>query len=368
MQLADRLVLDAPRRTSDGYLAVRAKAARVGTYDYLAGEVGAPSTFKPTDVVKVYRDANEVFAADAVRSFIGRPITNDHPSTAVTAANWKDHARGTIMGAMRDGDYLAFDLVLMDAGAIAAVENGKRELSNGYSCQLDWTPGTAPDGQRYDARQVGIRGNHVALVDQGRAGPNCAIKDGESFALCDSNPAALAGISTKEPTFMSTITIDGLPVNLGDEAAVRAVIAKKDEAIASAQTALSDANAKVSTLTGEKTALEAQLADAKAALDPARLDAMVADRAALIGKVKAIAPLLATDGKTDADLRRAVVEAKLGDAAKAMDDAAIAGAFAVLAVDAKPVADAVQNIAPAKPAATHDGAAVVAAIRSARYA
>lgn len=86
------------------------------------------------------------------------------------------------------------------------------------------------------------------------------------------------------------------------------MIAKKDEAIASAQTALSDANAKVSTLTGEKTALESQLADAKAALDPAKLG-LVADRAALIGKVKAIAPTLATDGKTDADLRRAVVEA-----------------------------------------------------------
>lgn len=367
MQLADALTIDAPRRTADGYLAVRAKAARTGVYDYLAAEVGAPSTFKPTDVVKVYRDAAEVFAADSVRSFIGRPITSDHPAEAVTATNWKDHARGTVMGAMRDGDYLAFDLVLMDAGAISAVENGKRELSNGYQCQLDWTPGTAPDGQRYDARQIGIRGNHVALVDHGRAGSNCAIKDGERFALCDANPAAMAGISTKEPTFMSTITIDGLPVNLGDEAAVRAVIAKKDEAIASAQTALSDANAKVSTLTGEKTALESQLADAKAALDPAKLDAMVADRAALIGKVKAIAPTIATDGKTDADLRRAVVEAKLGDGAKAMDDAAITGAFAVLTVDAKPV-ETVQNIAPAKPVTATDGASVVAAIRAARYA
>ena len=366
MQLADRLVLDAPRRTSDGYLAVRAKAARVGTYDYLAAEVGAPDTFKPTDVVKVYRDANEVFAADAVRSFIGRPITNDHPSTAVTAANWKDHARGTIMGAMRDGDYLAFDLVLMDAGAIAAVENGKRELSNGYSCQLDWTPGTAPDGTHYDARQIGIRGNHVALVDQGRAGPNCAIKDGERFALCDSNPAAMAGLQSKGNA-VKKIVLDGLQVDLADADAVAAAISKLQDKAVQADAALSDANAKVSTLTGEKTALEAQLADAKAALDPAKLDAMVADRAALIGKVKAIAPTLATDGKTDADLRRAVVEAKLGDGAKAMDDAAITGAFAVLTVDAKPV-ETVQNIAPAKPVTATDGASVVAAIRAARYA
>jgi len=57
-----------------------------------------------------------------------------------------------------------------------------------------------------------------------------------------------------------------------------------------------------------------------------------------------------------------VVEAKLGDSAKAMDDAAIAGAFAVLTVDTKPVADAVQNIAPAQ--VVDDGAKVVADARA----
>lgn len=368
MQLADTLVLDAPRRTADGYLAVRAKAARTGVYDYLAGEVGAPSDrFKPTDTVKVYRDSSEVFAADAVRSFIGRPITNDHPAQPVTADNWKHHARGTVMGAMRDGDYLAFDLVLMDAAAINAVERGKRELSNGYQCQLDWTPGAAPDGTRYDARQVGIRGNHVALVDRGRAGSECAIKDGERFALCDANPAALADLTTKESTFMSTITIDGLPVNLGDEAAVRAVIAKKDAALADANAALADAKTALTTEQGKVAALEQQVVDAKAAAEPTALDKLVADRAYLIASAKAAHAAVVTDGKTDVEIRRAVVEAKLGDAAKAMDDAAIAGAFAVIA--AQPANDTKPTVANLTPIANvGDASATVAAIRAARYA
>lgn len=51
-----------------------------------------------------------------------------------------------------------------------------------------------------------------------------------------------------------------------------------------------------------------------------------------------------------------MVEAKLGDSAKAMDDAAITGAFAVLTVDAKPV-ETVQNIAPAQ--VVDDGAKAV---------
>ena len=363
MQLADRLVLDAPRRTADGYMAVRAKAARTGVYDYLAAEVGAPSTFKPLDTVRIYRDADEVFAPEAVRSFIGRPITNDHPREAVTAGNWRDHARGTVMGAMRDGDYLAFDLVLMDAATIAAVDAGKRELSNGYQCQLDWTPGTAPDGTTYDARQTAIRGNHVAVVDAGRAGPHCAIKDGERFAVCDANPAALDGINPKG-TGVKKIVLDGLQVDLADADAVAAAISKLQDKIATAETGLADANAKLTTEQGKVAALEAQLADAKKGLEPAALDKLVADRGALIAQAKTVKPDLVTDGKTDAEIRREVVAAKLGDRTPT-EDAAIAGAFAVLTADAAPAAT-VQNINPAM--RVSDGAATRDAIRAARYA
>lgn len=359
MLFQDALTLDAPKRTADGYLAVRAKAARTGVYDYLASEVGAPDSFKPGDTVKVYRDEAEVFSADAVRSFLARPITNDHPRQAVTADNWKLHAVGTVMGAMRDKDYLAFDLVLMDAAAIADVEAGKRELSNGYQCTLDWTAGTAPDGTRYDARQVGIKGNHVALVDRGRAGSECAIKDGERFAICDANPAALADFTKqKEPVMAGTIIVDGLPVSLADEAAVRAVINKKDQAIADANAALTDANAKLSEATGKIAALDKSLADAKAELDPANLDKRVADRAALVTQAKAVKSDIVTDGKTDAEIRRAVVASRLGDAAtQGMDDAAISGAFAVVAAGAG-TNDASNRVASFTPAFATDTASI----------
>jgi len=367
VQLTDRISIIDKGRSIDGFLKVRARAARSGVYDYLGIEVDPRGTkFKPNDVVKVYRPADEVFDKASLASFVGKPITNDHPTTAVTAANWRDHARGSIFGAVKDGDYVGFDLAFMDADTIAAVDAGKRELSNGYSCDLSIEDGVTPDGVAYQAVQRNIRGNHVALVDQGRAGPDCRVSDSR-WAACDALPADLLDRLNSIGDYpMKTMTIDGLKVpNVSDEA--EAAINKLQDKVAASAKELADANAKVSTLTGEKTALESQLADAKAALDPAKLDAMVADRAALIGKVKAIAPTIATDGKTDADLRRAVVEAKLGDAAKAMDDAAITGAFAVLTVDAKPV-ETVQNIAPASPVTATDGASVVAAIRAARYA
>ena len=190
MQFADALTLDAPRRTSDGYLAVRARAARTGVYQYAGREVDPDNAHGLRDAasVNVLRDEATVFDQRAVHSFIGRPITDDHPREAVTAANWRDHARGAIMGAMRDGDHLAFDLVLMDAATITKVEGGKAELSNGYSASLEFGDFTAPDGTKCAARQTAITGNHIAIVDRGRAGPSCRIGDA---AICDALPIAL---------------------------------------------------------------------------------------------------------------------------------------------------------------------------------
>lgn len=357
MQFVDRLTLDAPRRTRDGFMAVRAKAARVGVYDYLGSEIDPENRHGLRDkgMVKVLRDEATVFDKAAAQSFIGKPVTDDHPTQAVTADNWRQHARGTVMGAIRDGDYLAFDLLLTDADAIAKVDSGKRELSNGYAASLEFGDFAAPDGTKCVARQTSIQGNHVALVDRGRAGPECRISD--AFAHCDAIPTTIM-----EPV-MKTIMLDGIPVNLGDAAAVEAAIAKLQDTAAKAATALTDAQSALSTETGKVAALEKQLADAKAELEPARLDQLVADRAALVTKVKAIAPDLVVDGKTDAEIRRAVVAAKLGDACP-KDDAGVAGAFAVLtaAKDEKPE---VHNLAPAKFA---DSATAVASIRAARYA
>lgn len=187
---SDALTLDAPRKTQDGYLAVRARAARTGVYQYTGREVDPDNKHGLRDQasVNVLRDDAAVFDERAVRSFIAKPITDDHPREAVTAANWRDHGRGIVMGAIRDGDHLAFDLVLMDAATIAKVEAGKAELSNGYAATLEFGDFAGPAGEKCQARQAGIVGNHVAIVDRGRAGSSCRIGDA---AICDALPIAL---------------------------------------------------------------------------------------------------------------------------------------------------------------------------------
>jgi hypothetical protein len=75
-----------------------------------------------------------------------------------------------------DGEFVATTIVVENADAIRAVEQGKRELSCGYECELEEKPGVTADGQRYDAIQRNIRGNHVALVTKGRAGPDVRLR------------------------------------------------------------------------------------------------------------------------------------------------------------------------------------------------
>lgn len=369
MYFSDRLTMDAPRHTKDGFLVVRARAARTGVYDYAGSEVDPDNKhgLRDTAVVKVLRDENTVFDEAAVRSFIGKPITDDHPREAVTADNWRDHARGTVMRAMRDGEYLAFDLMLTDASAIRKVNSGKRELSNGYNADIEVGSFTAADGTACQARQTNISGNHVALVDHGRAGPSCAIRDGERFALCDANPDALNGM--QKETIVPKITLDGLVVDLSDAAAVEAAIKKFQDTATEAKSALTEVQDALSTEKGKVTALEKQLGDAKAAIEPAQLDKLVADRSALVAKAKAIKSDIVTDGKTDAEIRKSIVAASLGDAAIAdMDDKTIAGAFAVIARDEK--ADPIRStmldrVAPINPGNT---AHIRNAVRASRYA
>lgn len=348
MILTDTLTLDAPKITRDGYMAVRARASRVGIYDYLGCEVDPTGEhgFKPTDTVKVYRDEAEVFAPAAVRSFLMKPITDDHPAERVTADNWSSKAKGVVAGAMRDGDYLAFDLVMMDAGLIDAVKSGKRELSNGYSTELDFTPGTAPSGMKYDAKQTAISGNHVAVVKAGRAGSECRIAD--TAALCDSaNRDFILNLLDGDKTVATkTIVHDGISIEFTDQAAdaYNAVKAKLTTATADIAKLTADHATALAAKDTELAKRDAEIDGLKAkVLDASALDAAVTKRADLIATAKAIHDADYT-GKTEIDIRKAVLTAK-GIAFDGKSDAYIDARFDVLAEDAKSAGRVVNAIA-----------------------
>ena len=167
-----RLSENISRREPEGYLlCLNVPVARSGTQEYLAEELGLPPE---AGVVSVLRPELEVFSPAAIASFEGMPVTNDHPPDGVDVSNiralQKGHAHNVRRGSGSGSDLLLADLIITDPVLISAIlEDGKREISCGYTYEL-----CEENGQYIQRR---IRGNHVAVVDAGRAGSRVSIKD-----------------------------------------------------------------------------------------------------------------------------------------------------------------------------------------------
>lgn len=159
--------------TPEGFLVcVGVPIARTGEMTYGPGE--SPIEVGPDGIAIVYREAREVFREETMASFEGKPFTILHPEDFVNPKNWGILAKGTLQNVRRgtgetENDLLA-DILITDEEAIKLVKSGIREVSCGYEAeyiQLGVGRGM----------QTNIIGNHLALVQQGRAGTAYAIND-----------------------------------------------------------------------------------------------------------------------------------------------------------------------------------------------
>jgi len=309
MFLSDKINLGTKRIYSvEGFLQVPACISRIGVQNYTALEMGL-SDRDPKDVIRVFRPEEEVFAEESMLSFASKPVTDNHPPEAVTSKNSKKFTVGhSVPEVTHDNKFVNTTLHILDAATIAKIESGKVELSNGYSADIDWVSGISPEGEQFDAIQRNIKGNHIAIVDRGRAGPTCSLAD-------NSTP-------TKDANVMKII-IDGVGYEMPDQSA---------EAVAKLQKRLSDTEEEMKKkdtehkkekdqAEEEKKKKDKELEQAKKDTEHAKsklptsdaLSKMVADRAALIGKVNKIDKDITCDGKSDEDIMKEVVSSKLPD-------------------------------------------------------
>lgn len=187
--------------TDEGFLRVPGRVARTGIQEYLASELGLDG--EPNRVVNVYRPAEEVFKSESLSSYDGTDVTIEHPGTLVDSQNYKDVSVGVVRGSgIEDNDFVQCDLIIKDQVAVDAVNSGKVELSAGYTAMYEQIDGIAPCGTSYEFIQRDIRINHVALVDNARAGANARIFDnnqGERTMIIinlDSGPVEVADQAT----------------------------------------------------------------------------------------------------------------------------------------------------------------------------
>jgi len=329
--LTDREHMPLPEEqiSGAGYLTLSAKIARTGIQDYFGHELaGVEGHIDPGKIYRVYRGEEEVFAVDALESFQGLPITLGHPSQEVTADNYKIHSVGHIVGQpFRDGDFIRAELTIRDAAAIAKIKSGEAaQLSVGYHADVHLSAGTAPNGQAYDAVQTNIRGNHIALVDAARCGPECSLLKDCACASCQLN---------KEEMMSDFVTLDGEQIPLAQ------AVNKLKEANARMSEALKDAEATIETLSAELETKSGEV-EALTAKDSAR----PAEDADFAGRVQARAQMLseahqilgdagALSAQSDSDIRKTVINHIYGDGfASGASDHALIGMYRVAVRDA----------------------------------
>lgn len=159
-------------RTPEGYLVCKdVPIARTGLQNYRGMEFGGED---PNKIYNIERPEAEVFSKAALASFEGKPVVDEHPAEDVKPGNVLQYLKGTCRNVHRGegalSDCIVADLIIYDNDMIRKIENGKRDVSCGYDCL--WEP---KDKDTYIQRE--IRGNHVAVVNRGRAGHRVSIRD-----------------------------------------------------------------------------------------------------------------------------------------------------------------------------------------------
>ena len=166
--------------TDEGFLTAKAAITRSGplTYNW------------DGKLVKVNRTPETVGHKDTLASIRAAVITLDHPDDSVTAENWRELSVGNVTGdPSMDGQIVEAGIVIRDADAIVALQNGTVQLSIGYTMDVV----DADDAEDFDFETVGpLVVNHVALVDRGRAGPNVRVYDKEDRRVDEETRKAIA--------------------------------------------------------------------------------------------------------------------------------------------------------------------------------
>lgn len=221
------------RRTQQGGLIARANLTRTGVFEYRQQD---------GTVRRELRHPDEVFDKDSMASLAHATLTDDHPER-VHPGNFKQVTIGHVAGTpKREGDFLASDIHVQDAEGIRKAETGKlQELSCGYECSLDPTPGEY-NGEKYDAIQRKIRYNHVAAgpAGWGRAGPQVRMHLDSRAGV-----SGLAESPARSGAYVSTMA------DVVDER-----ISKLEKEIADAKKRADTLEAENSTLKGENASLK----------------------------------------------------------------------------------------------------------------
>lgn len=288
------------KRTDEGYIEDKPVVTRTGVFPYL----------NPDGTIRhELRHPIDVYAADSLATLALLPVTNGHPAERVTADNAKVLAVGcTGERADVDGADVRIMMRVTDAAAVSVVDNGRRELSCGYTVDLIEGPGVY-DGKPYTHRQTNIRYNHLALVDRARVGSTARLNIDGAEQIQDETETG-GKTPRKDQAAMRKVNIDGIEYDAAPE--VANALTKAQAAITQANADAAAATKRADTMEAERDAAIEKAKQLEAANNADAIAAGVKSRLALVSAAASVLPKEVADKletMSDADIRTAVIKA-----------------------------------------------------------
>lgn len=201
--------------------------SKIGVYPYLGSEI--PGASDPDKIYQVYRSAEELSSADTIDSFKNKPLLDDHE---IIGIHGMPAERKGIQGNIGekvffDSPYLRGNIVVHSSAAQTLINNGKTELSPCYGC--DWVEESGVfEGKEYQYVQRNLRANHLALVEEGRTGPDVAVQDHRKFTL-DSAELLPMEFTPEQLAQLKALIAEMMGTKTGDEDPAAETPAKPDE-------------------------------------------------------------------------------------------------------------------------------------------
>lgn len=208
--------------------------SKSGVFPYLGKDLQAE---EPNKIYHVYRPDEELSDPECLDSFRLLPFVDEHTMLGSEDAGLTPAEQKGVHGVIgediyfKDGTLYANLKVFSDKMA-QLIQDGKKELSCGYRCVYEMADGVFK-GQPYQYIQRKIRGNHLALVEEGRMGPDVAVLDHKFTFTLDSKelPTMDPNQETQDQPEGGALSLESLAAKLDG---VIAAVAKLTEAKAEA--------------------------------------------------------------------------------------------------------------------------------------
>lgn len=291
-------------KTIEGYVEDSPIIGRTGLLKYMQADGSTRYEYRPD---------SEAFSIESLASIRGKPVTIGHPGLVRADNISAVKPIGTVLSeGKQDGNNIRADIVIYN------LDTKDRELSCGYTVDLDETPGVF-DGIAYSAIQRNVKYNHLAIVKKGRAGEEARLNMDSMDQIYEEE---------KEPEQMEKLKLDnGIAYDASPEVIVaynqlkvdNADLTKKvTETKTAAEIAAKKAQAEMDAKDAKCDTLKAQVDKNAGDLEKVKKDAADSIQAAVTARIEMLKvadkfKLDKADELSDKDIKLAVIKTVRGD-------------------------------------------------------